>query len=113
MSILGDDGVRYYMAHFDVVDESMEPGIRVSAGQAVGAMGSTGRSSACHLHFSISPPCPGKEWSVRRGVVWPYPYLGAWERGEQLSPVAEVNAWSAANPDACALAEADPFASDS
>lgn len=113
ISILGDDGVRYYMAHFDEVEPSLEPGIRVSAGQAVGTMGETGRSSACHLHFSISPPCPGKEWSVRRGVVWPYPYLDAWERGDQLSPAAEVSAWSAANPDACTVAQADPFALDS
>ena len=113
ISILGDDGVRYYMAHFDEIEPSLEPGIRVSAGQAVGTMGETGRSSACHLHFSISPPCPGKEWSVRRGVVWPYPFLDAWERGDQLSPAAEVSAWSAANPDACAAAQADPSAPDS
>jgi hypothetical protein len=113
ISIRGDDGVRYYMAHFDTIDASLEPGVRVAAGQPLGTMGTTGRSSACHLHFGISPECPGREWSVRRGAVWPYPYLDAWSRGEQLSPVDEVTAWSAANPDACALAMADPFAADS
>jgi hypothetical protein len=45
--------------------------------------------------------------------VWPYPYLDAWSHGEQLSPVDEVTVWSAANPGACALAMADPFAADS
>lgn len=113
ISIRGDDGVRYYMAHFDTIDDTLEPGVRVTAGQALGTMGTTGRSSACHLHFGISPECPGSEWSVRRGAVWPYPYLDAWSRGEQLSPVDEVTAWSAAHPDACALAMADPFAADS
>jgi hypothetical protein len=113
ISIRGDDGVRYYMAHFDTIGDALEPGERVTAGQPLGTMGTTGRSSACHLHFGISPECPGKEWSVRRGAVWPYLYLDAWRRGEQLSPVDEVTAWSAANPDACALAMLDPFAIDS
>jgi hypothetical protein len=75
-------------------------------------MGETGRTSACHLHFSISPPCPGKEWSVRRGVIWPYRYLDAWRAGDQLSPVDEVNSWLAANPTACDEAMADPNAAD-
>jgi murein DD-endopeptidase MepM/ murein hydrolase activator NlpD len=92
--------------------EPLVPGDRVEIGQTLGTMGDTGRTSACHLHFSISPPCPGKEWSVRRGVIWPYPYLDAWRRGEQLSPVDEVDRWVAANPNACADAMADPFAGD-
>ena len=112
VSILGDDGVRYYMAHFSTIVDPLAPGDRVEIGQTLGTMGDTGRTSACHLHFSISPPCPGKEWSVRRGVIWPYPYLDAWRRGEQLSPVDEVARWVAANPNACADAMADPFAGD-
>lgn len=113
IAVLGDDGVRYYMAHFDVIEPQLEPGTRVVVGQALGTMGDTGRSSACHLHFALSPPCPGPEWSVRRGVVWPYPYLDAWNRGEQSSPVDEIQSWLAQNPDACALAMADPNAQDS
>lgn len=112
VAILGYDRVRYYMAHFDTIAEGLEPGHGVTAGQVVGTMGETGRASACHLPFSISPPCPGKEWSVRRGVVWPYPYLAAWRNGEQLTPAAEEKAWAEANPDACAEAMADPFAAD-
>ncbi len=113
ISILADDGVRYYLAHFETIVEPLEPGDPVVAGQPLGTMGMTGRASACHVHFAISPPCPGKEWSVRRGVIWPYPYLNAWERGEQLSPVEETAAWVAANPDACDAAMADPNAADS
>jgi murein DD-endopeptidase MepM/ murein hydrolase activator NlpD len=110
VAVLGDDGVRYYMAHMDVIDSAVVVGARVGAGQFVGTVGRTGRTSACHLHFSISPPCPGEEWAVRRGVVWPYPYLDAWQAGEQRSPVAEVAQWVADNPDACAVAMADPDA---
>ena len=112
VAILGHDGVRYYLAHFDTIVEGLAPGEPVELGQVLGTMGETGRTSACHLHFSISPPCAGREWSVRRGVIWPYPYLAAWRRGEQLSPVDEVAAWLAAHPNACAEAMADPYAPD-
>jgi murein DD-endopeptidase MepM/ murein hydrolase activator NlpD len=110
VAVLGDDGVRYYMAHMDQIDPAVVVGVRVGVGQYVGTVGRTGRTSACHLHFSISPPCPGQEWSVRRGVVWPYPYLDAWQAGEQRSPADEVAQWAADNPDACATAMADPDA---
>lgn len=112
VALLGDDGVRYYLAHFDGIDASIEPGARVSIGQPLGLMGRTGRAGACHVHFAISPPCPGKEWSVRRGVIYPWHYLDAWRRGEQRSPLAEVQQWLADHPDACAQAMADPNASD-
>ncbi len=113
VAILGDDGVRYYMAHFDSLATDIEPGVRVEVGHPLGLMGMTGRAGACHVHFAISPPCPGKEWSVRRGVIWPWKYLDAWRRGEQLSPLPEIEEWVAAHPDACALAMADPNAADS
>ena len=112
VSILGGDGVRYYLAHFATIVAGLDPGDDVTAGQVLGTMGSSGRSSACHLHFSISPPCAGKEWSVRRGVIWPYPYLDAWRDGEQRSPAPEVESWSAEHPDACAAAMADQYAAD-
>ena len=98
ISILGDDGVRYYLAHFDTIVEALAPGVRIVAGQLLGTMGDTGRASACHAHFGISPPCPGKEWAVRRGVIWPYRYLDAWRQGQPTSPADEVAAWLAANP---------------
>lgn len=101
VSILGDDNVRYYLAHFEAIEEQLQIGTRVVPGQKLGDMGSTGRSSACHLHFSISPLCPVDEWWVRRGVIWPYIYFDAWRSGVQLSPAGEVEAWSAANPSGC------------
>jgi murein DD-endopeptidase MepM/ murein hydrolase activator NlpD len=110
VSLLGRDGVRYYFAHFESIEALLEPGSVVTTGQRLGGMGKTGRASGCHLHFAISPPCPGKEWSVRRGVVAPWSYLDAWRRGEQLSPAAEVAAWSRSHPDACQVAMADPDA---
>ncbi len=112
VAILGDDGVRYYAAHFATIEDRVVPDTLVTAGSPLGTVGRTGRASACHVHFGISPPCPDKEFSVRRGVVWPFPYLDAWKRGEQLSPVDEVAAWVAANPTACAVASAEPGAAD-
>ena len=113
IAILGDDGVRYYFAHLNSIDTPIEPGVRVAIGDHIGVMGKTGKASACHLHFAISPPCPGKEWAVRRGVIWPWPYLDAWRKGIQTSPVAEITKWVAAHPTACADAMADPNAGDS
>ena len=110
VAIVGDDGVRYYMAHFEQIDAAIEPGVRVQIGQLLGLMGMTGRASACHVHFALSPPCPGPEWSVRRGVIWPYRYLDDWRAGGQPSPVAEIQQWVADHPDGCALAMADPYA---
>lgn len=106
VSILGFDGVRYYLAHFDTIEPALTAGVDVEVGQVLGTMGDTGRSSACHLHLGISPPCPDVEWQVRRGVVWPHPYLDAWRAGEQLSPAAEIERWVAEHPDACADAAA-------
>lgn len=109
VAIVGLDGVRYYLAHFDVIVDDLDVGDLVRAGDVLGTMGDTGRTSACHLHFGLSPPCDGDEWRVRRGVVWPYPYLDAWRSGEQRSPGDEVDSWVAANPTACreAIAEAE------
>ena len=113
VTIVGDDGVRYYLAHFDEIDSSVGDGDRILAGERLGTVGLTGRTSGCHLHFAISPPCPGKEWSVRRGVIPPKSYLDAWRDGLQPSPLAEVLQWSNDNPGACEAAMSDPFAQDS
>jgi murein DD-endopeptidase MepM/ murein hydrolase activator NlpD len=94
LSILGDDGVRYYGGHFSVINPELEVGTRVAAGQSVGQVGTTGKSSACHLHFGISPPCGRTgDWWIRRGVIWPWPYLDAWRVGTSISAVSEISAW--------------------
>ncbi len=101
VSILGDDGVRYYVAHFSSIPDDVVVGARVVPGSLIGVLGDTGRSSACHAHVGISPPCAESEWWVRRGIVWPYPYFDDWRRGVQRSPAAEVAEWLAARPQAC------------
>ncbi|MFF5175213.1 M23 family metallopeptidase [Micromonospora sp. NPDC000089] len=98
VSLLGDDGVRYYGSHFSSIVASVRPGTRVRAGDRLGDVGRTGDAAACHLHFGISPPCDRTgDWWIRRGVVWPWPYLDSWRRERDRSPVAEVTAWRAGN----------------
>ncbi len=94
VSIIGDDGVRYYGSHLRSIPASIEPGVVVKAGRLLGSVGSTGsaRGTAPHLHFGISWPTPEGTWWVRRGAVLPWKYLNAWKNGKDLSPVAEVNA---------------------
>jgi peptidoglycan LD-endopeptidase LytH len=99
VSILGDDGVRYYGSHLSKVQSGIKGGVRVKAGQQVGLVGKTGNSSGvCHLHYGISPPCAKTgDWKVRRGVVWPYTFLSSWRGGGQKSAVATVASWKRAN----------------
>ncbi|WP_307834817.1 M23 family metallopeptidase [Paractinoplanes lichenicola] len=95
VSLLGDDGVRFYGSHLSKVQPGIKKGVRVKAGQLLGKVGHTGNANnVCHLHYGISPPCAKVgDWKVRRGVVWPYSYLASWRKGGSKSPVAEVAAW--------------------
>ena len=94
VSIIGDDGVRYYGSHLRTIPASIQPGVSVLAGRLLGTVGTTGsaRGTASHLHFGISWPTPADTWWVRRGEVLPLKYLDAWKKGKDLSPVKEVNA---------------------
>jgi murein DD-endopeptidase MepM/ murein hydrolase activator NlpD len=94
VSIIGDDGVRYYGSHLRSIPASIQPGVVVKAGRLLGTIGATGsaRGTAPHLHFGISWPTPAQTWWVRRGEVLPWKYLDAWKAGKDLSPVKEVNA---------------------
>lgn len=96
VSIIGDDGVRYYGSHLRSIPKSIEPGVVVAAGRVLGAIGATGsaRGTAPHVHFGISWPTSVESgaWWVRRGVIWPWKYLDAWKAGKDLSPAKEVKA---------------------
>ena len=114
VSILGDDGVRYYGSHYQSISAGIAPGVRVDAGQVIAVVGQSGDAvlSVCHIHFGLSPNCPQPDWSVRRGVIWPWPYLDSWRAGGNRGPADEIRAWATAHPDACARAAADPYAAD-
>ncbi len=88
VAIVGDDGVRYYGSHLSSIAPGIDPGVRVAAGQRLGVSGKSGNAADTppHLHFGISRPTTADDWAVRRGEVDPYPYLQAWERGEDLTP---------------------------
>ena len=96
VSVIGEDGVRYYGSHLTSVVASIQPGLTVKAGQILGRVGSTGsaRGTSPHLHFGISWPTPSQPnvWWVRRGVVLPWKYLEAWNQGKDLSPAKAVAA---------------------
>jgi len=103
VSVIGEDGVRYYGSHLTSVVASIQPGLTVKAGQILGRVGSTGsaRGTSPHLHFGISWPTPTETqpniWWVRRGVVLPWKYLDAWKAGKDLSPAKVVAAALAKN----------------
>ena len=95
VSLLGDDGVRYYGSHLSRVQAGIKAGSRVDSGQRLGQVGRTGNANnVCHLHFGISPPCAKTgDWKVRRGVVWPATYLKSWRAKGNKSPAAKVSSW--------------------
>ncbi len=95
VTIIGDDGVRYLGGHLDKVAPEVRPGVRVSAGQALGQIGNSGnaRSTASNLYFAISWKTDPSLWWVRRGMVKPWDYLNAWLKGNPtFSPADEMRA---------------------
>lgn len=91
VSIIGNDGVRYYGSHLARVAAGIRPGVLVRRGQLLGLVGHSGDASATHLHFGISWPTRTGIWWVRRGEVWPGRFLDAWRAGEiHRSPVRAV-----------------------
>jgi hypothetical protein len=92
LSMIGDDGVRYYGSHFSKIYKRVVPGYRVKAGELIALVGTSGDAAgtAPHVHFGISWPTEAGIWWVRRGMVSPWKYLDAWKAGKDLSPKNEV-----------------------
>ena len=101
ISIVGDDGVRYYGSHLLKIEAKIIPGYRVATGEKLGEIGSTGsaRGTKAHLHFGISYPTEKGMWWIRRGVgleskakTPPFKYLQAWQAGKDLKPKVVIPA---------------------
>ena len=92
ISMIGDDGVRYYGSHFSKIYKKVIPGYRVEVGELIALVGTSGDAAgtAPHVHFGISWPTKAGIWWVRRGAVYPWKYLDAWKAGKDLSPAKEV-----------------------
>ena len=84
VSLIGDDGVRYYGSHLSGVADGIEAGVRVEAGRLLGFVGTSGnaRDTSPHLHFGISRPTALDDWEVRRGEIDPVSFLDAWRAGD-------------------------------
>ena len=94
ISMIGDDGVRYYGSHLSFIPADLESGFRVEAGDVIGRTGNSGdaKGTAPHVHFGISWPTENGIWWVRRGELYPWKYLDAWKAGKDLNPAKSVAA---------------------
>jgi murein DD-endopeptidase MepM/ murein hydrolase activator NlpD len=92
VSIIGDDGIRYYGSHLSKIETNVIPGLKVATGDKLGEVGATGsaKGTSPHLHFGISYPTQEGIWWVKRGVLYPWKYLDAWKIGNDLKPVVKV-----------------------
>ena len=106
ISIIGDDGLRYYGSHLSKIEPNIVPGYKVATGEKLGDIGSTGSAKGTkpHLHFGISYPTEKGAWWVRRGVglekgkTSPWKYLQAWQVGKDLKPKVVAPAVLPAEP---------------
>ena len=106
ISIIGDDGIRYYGSHLSKIEANIVPGYKVATGEKLGEIGSTGsaKGTKAHLHFGISYPTEKGIWWIRRGVglekgkTSPWKYLQAWQVGKDLKPKVLIPAVIPAEP---------------
>ena len=94
VSLIGEDGIRYYGSHLQKIEPNIVPGYKVISGEKLGEIGTTGSAKGTkpHLHFGISYPTEKGIWWIRRGVglekgkTSPWKYLQAWQAGKDLKP---------------------------
>jgi murein DD-endopeptidase MepM/ murein hydrolase activator NlpD len=106
ISIIGDDGNRYYGSHLSKIEANIVPGYKVVTGEKLGEIGTSGsaRGTKPHLHFGISYPTDKGAWWIRRGVglekgkTSPWKYLQAWQVGKDLKPKVVIPAQIPAEP---------------
>ena len=106
VSLIGDDGNRYYGSHLSKVETNVVAGLRVATGEKLGEVGATGsaKGTSPHLHFGISYPTQKDIWWVKRGVglekgkTSPWKYLQAWQAGKDLKPKVITPATIPAEP---------------
>ena len=106
ISIIGDDGNRYYGSHLSKIEANIVPGYKVATGEKLGEIGSSGSAKGTkpHLHFGISYPTEKGVWWIRRGVglekgkTSPWKYLQAWQVGKDLKPKVVIPAVIPAEP---------------
>lgn len=75
--VRGTDSKFDYVYMHMIKPPKVRKGQRVKVGDVLGYVGSTGRSSACHLHFEMWTR-PG--WYRGGDVSDPTPYLKSWKR---------------------------------
>ncbi len=70
------NGWDMFFAHLQAGSATLDPGAQITAGQQIGAVGSTGGSSGPHLHFEIWP----SGWRHLDGTrpIDPLPQLRSW-----------------------------------
>jgi len=78
--VRGSDSRFDYVYMHMIKRPRVRAGKRVRAGQLLGYVGSTGRSSACHLHFEMWTR-PG--WYRGGSASNPRPYLRNWKRASR------------------------------
>ena len=106
VSVIGDDGNRYYGSHLSKIEANIVPGYKVTTGEKLGEIGTSGSAKGTkpHLHFGISYPTEKGVWWIRRGVglekgkTSPWKYLQAWQVGKDLKPKVVIPAVIPAEP---------------
>jgi murein DD-endopeptidase MepM/ murein hydrolase activator NlpD len=80
------DGTYFFYAHLSDFAPGLRAGSRVSAGQIIGFVGSTGNSATAHLHFEVHP--------YGGGPVNPYPTVKAAGGCRTGDGYAQPNGWT-------------------